>query len=158
MKKTNATRLLDQAKIDYQLIPYYYDPQNLDVSKIALENQLPLPHIYKTLVVQGDQTGIVIALVAGHQALSLKALAKATQNKKMNLLPIQDLQKQTGYVRGGCSPIGLKKNFPIWADTSLASLDTLYINAGTRGVLLQLRPQDLEKIVLLNYDSIGIEK
>lgn len=155
MKKTNAIRILEKQNIPYQLLPYVYNNDNLDVAKIAADNQLPLASIYKTLVVQGDQNKIVIALVAGNASLSLKKLAKVSENKKMMLLPPTQLQKETGYVRGGCSPIGIKKDFPIIGDTSILELSDLYINAGTKGLLLKIAPQDLSKIIGIKFFDIN---
>ena len=154
MKKTNATRILDKHKIPYELIAYQYDKNNLNVEKIASDNQLELHEIYKTLVVEGDKTGIVVALVSGNKTLSLKKLAIVTGNKKMTLLSVDKLQKQTGYIRGGCSPIGMKKSFPIIGDYSILELDQIYINAGIRGLLLTTSQKVLGKVIDIDYNPI----
>ena len=145
MKKTNAIRVLDRQKVEYELVEYKYDPDNLDVSKIAGDNNLPLNLIYKTLIAKGDKTGIVVAVIPGRDSLCLKQLAKASGNKKITLLPVRDLQASTGYIRGGCSPIGMKKNFPVWVDRSAQTLKQLFVNAGKRGLLVGLSPIDITK-------------
>lgn len=157
MKKTNALRLLQQKKISFETIPYHYDPENLNVQKIADENALPLAAIYKTLIAKGDKTGPLVALIAGDRALSFKKLAQQSQNKKIALVPIKNLQKLTGYIRGGCSPIGMKRDFDIYADESFAKHDYIYLNAGTRGLLMKLNPQDLEQICAIHYGDISTD-
>lgn len=143
MKKTNAIRLLQQKKITFDAVNYVYDSENLNVSKIAEDNNLALEQIYKTLVLEGDKTGIIVALVAGNQSLSLKKIASISNNKKVAMLAVKDLQKHTGYVRGGCSPIGMKKQYPVYISEEAKNLEKLYINAGTRGILVGLAPNDL---------------
>ena len=111
MTKTNALRLLDKANISYRLIAYTYDAENLDVAKIAADNQLALGQVYKTLVCTGDKTGPIVVIVPGDESLDVKALAQVSGNKKIALLPLKDLTSTTGYVRGGCSPLGMNKKF-----------------------------------------------
>lgn len=147
MKKTNAIRLLEQKKITFDTVHYVYDSENLDVQKIAAENHLELEQIYKTLVLEGEQTGILVALVAGNQSLSLKKMALLSHNKKVALLAVKDLQKHTGYIRGGCSPIGMKKQYPVYVSEEAKDLEKLYINAGTRGILVGVSPSDLYDLV-----------
>lgn len=154
MKKTNAIRLLEQAKVDFQLIEYTYDPENLDVAKIAADNGLELAIIYKTLIAKGDKTGPLVAVLPGDQSLSLKKLASLSGNKKIALLPIKDLQKTTGYVRGGCSPIGLRKALPVYMDQRAAELEQLFVNAGTRGILFGCHPSKLQHIAKAKLGDI----
>ena len=144
MKKTNALRFLDRQQLLYTTVPYTYDPKNLEVAHIAQENQLLLKEIYKTLVLKGDKTGIFVVLVAGDQQLNLKRAAQASGNKKVALLPVKDLLANTGYVRGGCSPLGMKKKYPIYIDESAQQLAYLYVNAGMRGLLVGLTPSALQ--------------
>lgn len=146
MKKTNAIRLLDRDKVTYQLVEYIYDSEDLSVPKIAEQNALAVEQVYKTLVAKGDKTGVVVAVVRGDLALNLKALAKASGNKKMALVAVKELQGLTGYIRGGCSPIGMKKDFPVFIDETALEQDLIYVNAGTRGVLMGLTPKDLEQV------------
>lgn len=146
MKKTNAIRLLQQKKISFDTIHYHYDSENLNVAKIATDNNLKLEQIYKTLVLEGDRTGIVVALVAGNNSLSLKKMASVSKNKKVAMLAVKDLQKHTGYIRGGCSPMGMKKQYPVYISEEAKNLEKLYINAGTRGILVGLAPSDLHHL------------
>ena len=143
MKKTNAIRLLEQKKIAFDTVEYTYNSENLSVELIAEENDLSLPEIYKTLVLKGDKTGIIVALVAGDKTVSLKKLAAVSGNKKIAMVAVKDLQKNTGYIRGGCSPIGMKKQFPIYVSEEAQYLGKMYVNAGVRGILVGLKPQKL---------------
>ncbi len=154
MKKTNAIRLLDKKKVKYKLVEYKYDPNNLDVKLIAKENNLPVEVVFKTLVLSGDKNGTFVVLVPGDKELNLKAAAKLSGNKKVKLLPIKEIEGITGYIRGGCSPIGMKKNFPTYADLSLEDLDFFYVNAGVRGILVGLAPSDLKKAVRITCGEI----
>lgn len=155
MKKTNAIRLLIQQEIDFEVVAYTYASEDLSVTTIAEENGLALESIYKTLVVKGDKTGVVVALVAGHQVLSLKKLADASGNKKMALLPIQELPKQTGYIRGGCSPIGMKKDLPVFIDQQAQQHQQIYVNAGKRGLLFACSPMDLQLVSAAQWADIA---
>lgn len=144
MKKTNALRLLEEQQLLYTTVSYTYDAENLDVAHIAQENQLLLTTIYKTLVLTGDKTGVFIALVAGDQQLNLKKAAQVSGNKKAVLLPVKKILATTGYIRGGCSPLGLKKKYPVYLDASAKHLEYIYVNAGVRGLLVGLNPEDLQ--------------
>ncbi len=154
MKKTNAIRLLQQKKVTFDRIEYTYDSENLNVQKIAEDNGLTLTHIYKTLVLKGDKTGVFVALVAGDASLSLKKMAAVSQNKKVAMLAVKDLQKHTGYVRGGCSPIGMKKQYSVYISEEAKDLEKLYINAGTRGLLVGLVPKDLYNLAQAEWVEI----
>jgi len=145
MTKTNALRLLDKAGIAYRLVEYQYDAEDLDVAKIAADNGLELAQVYKTLVCQGDKTGPLVAVVPGDAQLDLKALALASGNKKIALAPLAALTALTGYVRGGCSPIGMKKDFPVILDEDADYWDEILINAGARGLLFGANPIGLTK-------------
>jgi len=146
VEKTNAIRKLDTRKIKYEIKAYTYDPENLSVEKIAEANKMEVTTIYKTLIAKGDRTGILIAVVPGNLALDLKALAKASRNKKITLVPVNEIQKITGYIRGGCSPLGMKKNFPVYMDEAVNKLDLVYVNAGQRGLLFGVKPTDLQTV------------
>jgi len=145
-QKTNTIRLLEQAGIQHRLLPYTYDPDQLAVDKIAEENGLPLEQLYKTLVLEGNATGPVVAVIPGHQQLQLKALAISSGNKKVAMVAVKDLQQLTGYIRGGCSPIGMKKDYPVVLDQQAVSQEQIFVNAGTRGLLVGLSPHDLQRI------------
>ncbi|WP_299459129.1 Cys-tRNA(Pro) deacylase [uncultured Microscilla sp.] len=154
-KKTNALRLLDKHKAAYKTITYEYDPENLDVAKIAADNQLELTSIYKTLVVKGDKTGVWVAVVPGNKNLSLKAMAQASNNKKVAMVPVKEIQGLTGYIRGGCSPLGMKKDYPVVIDTNAQVLPTIFVNAGQRGILVGVSPNDLQKITGAAWAAIS---
>ena len=146
MKKTNAIRLLDQQKVVYKMLEYQYNPEQLSVDKIAQENGLSTPQVFKTLVAKGDKTGIVVAVIGGDKTLNFKMLAKCSGNKKIALVPVKELLGLTGYIRGGCSPIGMKKKFPVFIDESAADFEDLYLNAGVRGLFVKIKLEDLVKV------------
>lgn len=156
MSKTNAVRLLDKAKIDYRLVNYQYDAENLDVAKIAQDNDLALAQVYKTLVCKGDKTGPLVAVVPGDCQLSLKALAKQSGNKKIALLALSELTKTTGYMRGGCSPLGMKKNYAVYIAEQALDWDEILINAGARGVLFATNPKMLIDVFGFNVVNISL--
>ena len=146
MKKTNAIRILERQKISFKLLEYIYDPNQLDLGKIAQDNNLDAKLIYKTLVVIGDKTGPVVAVVPGDQVLNLKAIAKVSGNKRVFMAPVTDLEKLTGYIRGGCSPIGMKKKYPVFFDQTAESLGAIWVNAGIRGILFKLSIEDFLQV------------
>lgn len=145
--KTNALRILDQAGINYRLVEYTYDPNNLDVAKIAIDNDLELGQVYKTLVCKGDRSGPLVAVVPGDRPLNLKRLAQASGNKKVQLMPLAQLTAATGYQRGGCSPLGMKRPLPVYIDPIARQWPEILINAGSRGLLFGIHPMDLEQVV-----------
>jgi Cys-tRNA(Pro)/Cys-tRNA(Cys) deacylase len=145
-KKTNAVRMVEQAGIAFDLLVYTYEDDNLNVANIAEKNQLDLSSIYKTLVLEGDSTGIVVAVIPGDKALLTKPLAAASGNRRVQLLPAQDLLRHTGYIRGGCSPIGMKKSYPVFVDESARNLEKIYVNAGKKGLLIRLSPEALAEL------------
>ena len=118
----------------------------MSVKKIAGDNFLKAENVFKTLVAKGDKNGVLVAVINGNQKLNLKSIAKVSGNKKIALIPVKDLLKLTGYIRGGCSPIGMKKPFPVFLDESASNFETIYVNAGMRGILVNLEPKDLLKI------------
>ncbi|WP_027001770.1 Cys-tRNA(Pro) deacylase [Hugenholtzia roseola] len=156
--KTNALRLLEQKKIAYQVVEYQYDTENLDVAKIALDNALPLAHIFKTLVTISPTGEIMVALVGGDKQLSKKKLAQQAGHKKIELLPLKDLLPQTGYQRGGCSPLGMKKKFRTFIDKAGLELSQIYVNAGKRGLLFSIAPQTLAELTAAIWAEITEEE
>lgn len=146
MKKTNALRILDRNKIPYSTFEYEYQEENLSVTLIAELNGLEAKSVYKTLVLKGDKTGVLIALVPGDQQLVFKSVAKLSANKKVTTVPVKDLQSLTGYIRGGCSPIGMKKEFPVFIDERMLELPEVLVNAGQRGLLIRIDPNDLAAV------------
>ena len=141
--KTNAARLLDRAKIAYELIPYEVDENDLAATHVAESLGEPIERVYKTLVLKGDRTGYFVCVVRGDREIDLKLAAKVSGNKSCDLIPMKELLPTTGYIRGGCTPIGMKKLFPTFIDESCLEFDYIYISAGQRGLQMRLAPTDL---------------
>lgn len=143
IEKTNVARLLDRAKIDYQLIPYTVDEKHLAATHVAEELGEDIASVFKTLVLKGERSGFFVCVLPGDHEVDLKAAAKVSGNKKVALIPMKELLPTTGYIRGGCCPIGMKKRFPTYIHSSILEHDKIYVSAGVRGLQLQIRPQDL---------------
>lgn len=143
INKTNAARLLDKAGIAYDLIPYTVDENNLAVEHVAHELGENIEQVFKTLVLRGDRTGIFVCVVPGHTEVNLKRAAKISGNKSAEMIAMKELLPTTGYIRGGCSPIGLKKPFPIFIHHTSTDFDYIYISAGVRGLQIKISPADL---------------
>ncbi|MDE6680586.1 MAG: Cys-tRNA(Pro) deacylase [Muribaculaceae bacterium] len=142
-QKTNAARLLDRAGISYELVPYEVDEQHLEASHVAEQLGEPIERVYKTLVLRGDKTGPIVCVVAGNREVDLKKAAKVSGNKKVEMLPLKELQPLTGYIRGGCTALGMKKKFPTYICEDALEFDFIYVSAGRRGLQLKLSPTDL---------------
>ena len=151
MKKTNAMRMLDKANVPYQVKEYKYDESNLSGLHVALDNNLPIELLFKTIVLKGNKTGFIVVCLQADKEIDLKKAAKLSHNKSVEPLHVKDLEKTTGYIRGGCSPIGMKKTFPVYADSSMEGKEKIYISAGLRGLQLVMKPCDL-----INYCSITL--
>lgn len=145
--KTNAARELDNLQIDYELKTYEFDEEHLNAEHIALVEGVPPEKIYKTLVLSGDKIPFVVAVIPANSQLDLKKLALASGNKKCEMLAVKDLLHITGYIRGGCSPIGMKKHFPTYIEAMVQLEEKIYISAGKRGLQIILSPFDLVKAV-----------
>ena len=143
LEKTNAARLLDRAKIPYVLIPYEFDENDLAAQHVAESLGQPIERVFKTLVLHGDRTGYLVCVIPGDGEVDLKALAKVSGNKKVEMIPMKDLLAVTGYIRGGCSPVGMKKPFPTFFHSTAMNFETIYISAGVRGLQLEVSPKDL---------------
>lgn len=143
MKKTNAARILDRLKISYELIEYEVDESDLSAVHLAATAGVPIGKVFKTLVLEGDKTGHFVCIVQGGDEIDLKKAALASANKKVAMIPMKELEPLTGYIRGGCSPLGMKKNFPVYIDTSAFDQPIIYISAGVRGMQIKLAPDDL---------------
>ncbi|MBP5516892.1 MAG: Cys-tRNA(Pro) deacylase [Bacteroidales bacterium] len=143
VKKTNAARQLDRLKIAYELITYEVDESDLGAAHIAEQLGQPIESLFKTLVLRGDKTGLFVCVVPGAEEVDLKKAAKVTGNKKCDLIPMKELLPTTGYIRGGCSPIGMKKAFPTYFHESILNYDAVYCSAGQRGLQFRLAPSDL---------------
>ena len=143
ISETNAARLLDQLKIQYELIPYEVDEEHLGAEHTAELLSEPIERIFKTLVLRGDKTGLFVCVIPGAEEVDLKKAAKVTGNKKVEMIHVKELLPLTGYIRGGCSPIGMKKPLPTWFHLTLTNYDTVFCSAGQRGLQFRIAPQDL---------------
>ena len=143
IEKTNAARLLDKAKIQYSLIPYEFDENDLAAQHVADSLGQDIAQVFKTLVLHGDKTGHIVCVVPGNMEVDLKSLAKVSGNKKVEMIAMKDLLQVTGYIRGGCSPIGMKKRFPTYFHSTAKDHDIIYVSAGVRGLQIEINPSDL---------------
>ncbi len=141
--KTNVARLLDAAHISYTLVPYEVDEKDLSAEHVAESLGEDIRRVFKTLVLQGDRTGHFVCVLPGAEEVNLKKAAKVSGNKKVDLIPQKELLPLTGYIRGGCCPIGMKKPFPTYFHSTLMDYDRIYVSAGVRGLQLCIAPQDL---------------
>lgn len=141
--KTNAARLLDRAGIPYRLIPYTVDPDDLAATHVARELGENIRQVFKTLVLKGDRTGYFVCVIPGDAEVDLKKAARAAGAQKADLIPMKDLLGVTGYIRGGCSPIGMKKPFPLFFDSSAKLWPEIFVSAGIRGLQIGIDPQTL---------------
>ena len=141
--KTNAARLLDKAKIEYELIPYTVDENNLAATHVAEELGEDIATVFKTLVLRGDRSGLFVCVIPGDKEVDLKAAARASGNKKAEMLAMKELLPTTGYIRGGCSPIGMKKPLPTYFHSAALDHERIYISAGVRGLQIAINPNDL---------------
>lgn len=143
ISKTNAARILDRMKIHYELIPYEVDEEHLDACHVADQIGEDIRQIFKTLVLRGDRNGIFICVIPGNREVNLKSAARISGNKSAEMIHVRELLATTGYIRGGCSPIGMKRQFPTFIDSSCMDFDTIYVSAGVRGLQIQIAPNDL---------------
>ena len=141
--KTNAARLLDKAGIAYKLISYEFDENDLAAQHVADSLGQDIARVFKTLVLHGDKTGHIVCVVPGDMEVNLKALAKVSGNKKVEMIAMKDLLAVTGYIRGGCSPIGMKKRFPTYFHITATDHETIYVSAGVRGLQIEISPRSL---------------
>ncbi|MGA6986081.1 MAG: Cys-tRNA(Pro) deacylase [Terriglobales bacterium] len=140
--KTNAARLLDQMGIHYELREYEVDADDLAAETVAAKIGLPPEQVFKTLVARGDRSGIVMAVIQGDQELNLKALAAAAGERKIQLVPVKELQSLTGYIRGGVTALAAKRGFPLYVDETIELFDVVSISAGIRGLQILIAPAD----------------
>lgn len=144
--KTNAIRLLDQAGIGYELRPYEVDESDLSAESVAVKIGLPQEQVFKTLITQGDVTDYLFALLPAGTELDPRLLAKASRNKRVEVVPLRDVLAVTGYMRGGVSPLAARKPYPVYLDETVQLWDTVSISAGRRGLQILLAPDDLIRI------------
>lgn len=150
-EKTNAARLLDAAGIEYELVPYSYSEEDLSAESVAAELNEPIEQVFKTLVLRGDKTKEFVCVIPGDMEVDLKVAAKISGNKNCEMLHVKDLLPTTGYIRGGCSPIGMKKPFTSFIHESALLYDYIYISAGKRGLQIKINPQ-----ALIDFVKMGI--
>src|SRR5262245_32158480 len=143
--KTIVARMLDQLKISYELREYQVNEDELDAIAVARKIGMPASATFKTLVARGDKTGVIMACIPGDAELDLKKFAAVTGNKKVELVPVKEIQSLTGYIRGGVSPLGAKKKYPLWLDETALMHDLISVSAGQRGLQMILAPQDLQR-------------
>jgi len=156
--KTNAARLLDSLGIRYELRDYDVDPEDLSAETVAAKVGMPPEQVFKTLVARGDRTGVLMAVVPGNGELDLKALARLSGDRKVDTVPLKELQPLTGYIRGGVTAIGGKKEYPVFVDETLELFDTVAVSAGVRGTQLVLSPADYLRVTKGKVGPISREK
>ena len=151
VQKTNAARLLDAAGISYGLVPYEVDENNLDAGHVAAQLGEPIEQVFKTLVLRGDRNGLFVCVMPGDMEVDLKVAARISGNKSCAMIHVKELLPETGYIRGGCSPIGMKKPLPTFIYESALLYDYIYVSAGVRGLQIRIAPQ-----TLIDFTSAGI--
>lgn len=158
INKTNAARLLDKAKIGYELIPYRVDESDLGAQHVADQLGEDISRVFKTLVLTGDKTKHFVCVIPADMEVDLKKAAKVSGNKKAEMLHMKELLPITGYIRGGCSPIGMKKAFPTFFHTSCLGLDYIFVSAGVRGLQLKIAPNDLIAFTKAEVADIAVKE
>lgn len=156
--KTNAVRLLETLKIPFELREYEVDPDDLSAESVAAKIGLPPEQTFKTLVARGDSNGVCLAVIPGNYALDLKALARASGDRKIDTVPLKDVQPLTGYIRGGVTALACKKDYPVLVDEIAQIFDTISVSAGARGLQILLAPDDYLRAVNGTYAAISREK
>lgn len=156
--KTNAVRLLDSLGVHYELCEYAVDPDDLAAESVAAKIGLPPEQVFKTLLARGDRNGPCFAVIPGNYELDLKALAKLSGDRKVELVPLKQVQPLTGYIRGGVTVLGAKKAFPVFVDETMELWDVVSISAGVRGTQVLVAPRDYLRITNAVLAEIGMEK
>ena len=154
MVKTNVMRLLDAAAIPYRTAEYEYDENDLSGIHAAKGTGMPPEQVFKTLVARGDKQGCLVFCIPVCCELDLKKAAKAAKDKKVDLIHVKELLPLTGYIRGGCSPIGMKKKFPTYMDETAQLYDEIAVSAGVRGCQIILRPEDLADYCAISFEDL----
>ena len=140
--KTNAARILDGLGVPYELREYEFDPENLNAEEVARKVGFDPSEVWKTLVVRGDRNGVAFAILPGDHELDLKALAKLTGDRKVDTVPLKEVQPLTGYIRGGVTALGGKKDYPVFVDETIQLSDRVSVSAGVRGTQILIAPDD----------------
>jgi Cys-tRNA(Pro)/Cys-tRNA(Cys) deacylase len=156
--KTNAVRLLDSLGIAYEVREYEVDPDDLAAESVARKVGLPPEQVFKTLVAHGDRHGVCFAVIPGDQQLDLKALAKLSGDRAIDVVPLKDVQPLTGYIRGGVTALAAKKAYPVFADETIELFDVISISAGVRGAQIFLAPSDYVRVISAKLGAIAKQK
>ena len=155
INKTNAARILDQKKISYELVPYEVDENDLAATHVAEQLGEDIEQVFKTLVLRGDKNGLLVCVIPGDKEVDLKKAAKLSGNKKVEMIAMKDLLSVTGYIRGGCSPVGMKKHFPTYFHITAEEHDVIYVSAGVRGLQIEISPSDLINFVRAEVSNVA---
>jgi Cys-tRNA(Pro)/Cys-tRNA(Cys) deacylase len=158
LHKTNAVRLLDQLGIRYELREYEVDPEDLAAETVAAKVGLPPEQVFKTLLARGDRNGLCMAVIPGNTELDLKGLATISDNRKIQLVPVKELQPLTGYIRGGVTALAAKKDYPVYVDETVELFDVISVSAGIRGMQILLAPPDYLKAIQGTVAAIAYAK
>lgn len=153
--KTNAARMLDAAKIPYQLREYQVDPEDLSAETVAAKVNLPLEQVFKTLVMRGDRNGVCLAVVPGNTVVDEKAMARLTGDRRVDMVPLKEVQALTGYIRGGVTALAGKRDYPVYVDETVELFDVISISAGMRGLQILLAPSDYLRVTKATIGGIG---
>jgi Cys-tRNA(Pro)/Cys-tRNA(Cys) deacylase len=153
--KTNAVRMLDAAKIAYELREYEVDPEDLSAETVAAKVDLPLEQVFKTLVMRGDRNGVCLAVVPGNTVVDEKAMARLTGDRRIEMAPLKEVQALTGYIRGGVTALAGKRDYPVYVDDTIELFDVISISAGMRGLQILLTPADYLRITHATVGAIG---
>ena len=143
INKTNAARLLDKAKISYELIPYEVDENDLSAVHVAASLGENIDQVFKTLVLHGDKTGYFVCVIPGDKEVNLKLAAKVSGNKSCDMIPMKELLSVTGYILGACTTVGMKKHFPTYIQEPCLEFPYIYVSAGQRGLQIKIDPKEL---------------
>ena len=154
LQKTNAARILDRMGIAYELVPYEVDENDLSAVHVATLLHENVEQVFKTILLRGDRNGVFVCIVPGAEEVNLKLAAVVSGNKKAETVAMKELLPLTGYIRGGCSPLGMKKNYPVFLHTSALDFPVIYISAGLRGLQLKLSPVDLVQAVAATVQQL----
>jgi Cys-tRNA(Pro)/Cys-tRNA(Cys) deacylase len=158
MSKTNACRILDSLGIAYTLRDYEVDPDDLSAEAVAAKVGMPPEQVFKTLAVRGDRNGVSVAVIPGNFELDLKALAALTGDRKIELLPLKEVQSVTGYIRGGVTALGMKKDYPVFVDETMEIWDEVAVSAGVRGTQIVLSPAEYLRATSATIGEIARQK
>ena len=156
--KTNAVRMLESSGIAHELREYDVDPNDLSVETVAAKINLPLEQVFKTLVMRGDRNGVCLAVVPGNTEVNDKALARLTGDRRVEMVPLKEIQGLTGYIRGGVTAIACKRDFPVYVDETAELFDTISVSAGVRGTQVLLSPSNYVKVVKGTVGAISEQK